>query len=104
MLSTWLCASAYGVGARSFDTKLKPNMMGRIAWAYMGMTYVPSRTRAEGVFYDTNETLLENASFNGYADNNNPHVIGFDASKDDATYGGDKVQMSALQCLCCIKV
>ena len=29
--------------------------------------------------------------------------IAFDASRDDATYSGDKVQMSALQTLCCIK-
>lgn len=79
-------------------------MTGKMAWAYMGLNYTASRAKLEGAFYDTTETLLENASFNGYADNNNPHVIGFDASKDDATYGGDKVQASALQVLACIKV
>lgn len=78
-------------------------MTGKMAWAYMGLNYTASRTKLEGAFYDTTETLLENASFNGYADNINPHVIGFDASKDDMTYSGSKLQVSALQILCCIK-
>ena len=81
-----------------------PNITGKAAWPYMGMTYTAHRCHFDGALYDTSEVLNDNASFNSGADTNKPHVVGFDASKDDMTYSGSKLQVSALQVLACIKV
>ena len=82
---------------------LDPNITGKAAWPYMGMTYTANRCQFGGALYDTTEELNDSASFNSYADTNKPHLIGIDASRDNTLYSGTKLQVPALQALVCIK-
>ena len=70
----------------------------------MGMTYTANRCQFDGVFYQTTEKLNDSASFNGTADGYKPNLIGFDPNRVNDLYSGNSLQVSALQCLVCIKV
>ena len=81
-----------------------PNMVSKMAWPYMGITYQDNRYSLTGAFYQTTEKLNDNASFNGNADRNQPNLIGFDPSRVSDLYSGNTLQPNALQTLCCIKI
>lgn len=83
---------------------MDPNMVSKMAWPYMGITYQSNRYALEGAFYQTTEKFDDNASFNGTADSNKPNLIGFDLNRVNDLYSGNSLQVSALQCLVCIKV
>lgn len=79
-------------------------MVSKMAWPYMGITYQENRYSLSGAFYQTSEKFNDNASFNGIADSNQPNLIGFDPSRVSDLYAGNTLQVSALQCLVCIKL
>ena len=79
-------------------------MVGKMAWAYMGMTNQSSRGTFEGVFNRESTQLNDFNMTDAGAWNEKPSYIGFDASNSSAIYAGSSVQVSALQTLVCIKI
>lgn len=82
----------------------RPNIVGKAAWAYMGITNVESRGQYEGALHYTSETINQNRSFNGTAESSKPNLVGLDASRNSNVYvTGAVLQPAALQVFCCIK-
>lgn len=75
-----------------------------MAWAYMGMTNQASRGQFEGIFKRESAQLDDFNMTNAGAYDENPNFVGIDASLGSALYSGSGFQISALQCLVCIKL
>ena len=74
-----------------------PNILGKMGWAYMGMTQAENRTHYVGAFYYSGEAIPENNSFKGTADTTQAHYVGFNASLSSSIYGSSStVQPPAL--------
>ena len=80
-----------------------PNIVGKAAWAYMGMTNHAGRGQFEGIFKRESAQLDDFNMCNANAFNENPNFVGIDASLGSSLYSGATLQVSALQALCCIK-
>ena len=98
MLSTWLCASAYGVGARSFDTKLKPNIISKIQNVFVGGATINDTIGAFTATMTTPDRMSTRTGDSGYA------TLDFDPSLVSAEYvTGGSVRQASLRVLACVK-
>ena len=101
MLSTWLYAFAYGGWARSFDTKLKPNITGKTQSIYCAQwSSEEMDDSAEGALYLDKGKQYE-AAISGAV--TTPRVC-LDASRSSSLYSGERLQAPALSVLACIKL
>ena len=79
-----------------------PNIEGLAQWVFGG--YVDQFDPVfNGALYASPNTKMSGTTDGASYSLGHPG-IGFDASKDNATYSGAKVQVSALQVLACIKI
>lgn len=87
-----------------FISNSSPNITGKGAWPYMGMTQVSNRCKFVGAMYDTTEELNDNNSINGQASTIHPCLIGVDASRSNQKFGeSDTFQPDAGYSLMIIK-
>lgn len=83
---------------------LGPNITGKGAWPYMGMTQASNRCKFVGAMYGTTDELNDNNSFNGQASTIHPCLIGVDASRSNQKFGAsDTFQPDAGYSLMMIK-